>query len=159
MTVYANTPQELRELQRAYGKRGYRPAGEVPGGGFQLPYAQHDTFDFSLIGAKEWISPEGEKFLIHDGQVYKQRVLEEVDSRKMKLPAAVKYSRGAKPSDPELVKEKSDGEFSYRTLIVFRGRAPVQAEFNLPRGGRHMLALTRPGVEHAEDEAHPEAAD
>lgn len=27
ITVYANTPQELRALQREYGRRGYRPEG------------------------------------------------------------------------------------------------------------------------------------
>jgi len=159
ITVYANTAQELRELQRAYGKRGYRPAGEVPGGGFQLPYAQHDTFDFSLIGATPWINPENEKCLIHDGHVYKQRVLQAVDSKKMKLPEAIKYSRGTKSGDPEHVREKADGEFEYRTLLVFRGRAPVQPEFNLPGGGRHLLALSRPGAEPGGEDTQAEAAD
>jgi hypothetical protein len=159
VTVYAQDPAELRALQRAYGKCGYRPAGEVPGGGFQLPYAQHDTFDFSLIGATPWTSPEGDKCVIHDGQVYKQRVLEKVDSRKMQLPEAVKYSRGARNTDPEHVREKAEGEFEYRTLIVFRGKAPVQPDFNLPRGGRHAHALSRPGVAAGEQDPHAQAAD
>ncbi|GHG42158.1 hypothetical protein GCM10017784_41220 [Deinococcus indicus] len=81
ITVYANTPQELRALQREYGRRGYRPEGEIPCGGLQLPYVQHDTFDWSLIGATPWTSPDGERGVIHDGGFYKLRELEAVDSR------------------------------------------------------------------------------
>ena len=78
-------------------------------------------FDWSLIGARPWTNPEGETLIIHQGHTYRRRELEAVDTRKMKLPAAVKYSRGAKPMDPEHIREKADGEFEYVTLVMFRG--------------------------------------
>lgn len=77
--------------------------------------------DWHLIGARKWTSPDGEELIIHKGHAYRRRELEAVDSRKMKLPAAVKYSRGAKSSDPEHVREKADGDFEYVTLCFFRG--------------------------------------
>lgn len=149
VTVYAESPEHLRELQREYGRRGFRPLGEVPSGGYKLPFAQHDTFDWSLIGATTWTSPEGDKCVIHDGHVYKQRVLEEVDSRKVKLPPAIKYSRGAKTGDPEHVREKADGEFEYRTLILFRGKGPTTPEFNLPGNRRQPHAVQNAPAEEA----------
>jgi hypothetical protein len=141
ITVSAADLAELRVLQRRYGAQGYRPAGNVPAGGYQLPYDLHDTFDWSLIGARPWISPEGDKGVFHDGHFYKQRLMEPVDSRKMKLPAAIKYSRGAKNTDADDVKEKAEGEFEYRSLILFRGRGLVRAEFQLPGRRRHVLAV------------------
>ncbi|MXV21186.1 single-stranded DNA-binding protein [Deinococcus xianganensis] len=150
ITVYANTPQELRALQREYGRRGYRPEGEIPCGGLQLPYAQHDTFDWSLIGATPWTSPDGDRGVIHDGSFYKLRELEAVDSRKMKLPQALKYSRGARETDPEHLVEEGSGEFKYRTLIMFRGGGKAMPEFSLPGGQRQRHAVG-PAQENAAD--------
>lgn len=77
--------------------------------------------DWSLIGARKWKTPEGEEVILHRGHSYRRRDLEAVDSRKLKLPTAVKYSRGAKPSDPEHLKEKGDGDIAYISLAIFRG--------------------------------------
>jgi hypothetical protein len=48
----------------------------------------------------------------------------------MKLAAAIKYSRGARDSDPPEIKERS-GEFEYVTLILFRGGGHL-SEYDLP---------------------------
>jgi len=85
-----------------------------------------------LIGARKWTNPEGEELIMHRGHAYRRRELEAVENRKMKLPAAVKYSRGAKNTDPEHIREKADGEFEYVTLCMFRG-GKRQERFAAPR--------------------------
>lgn len=87
--------------------------------------------DWSLIGARKWTNPDGEELILHRGHAYRRRELEAVDNRKMKLPAAVKYSRGAKNTDPDHVREKADGEFEYVTLAIFRG-GKRQERFAVP---------------------------
>ena len=139
-TVYLTTPGEALGIIRAWVRKGYRPKIDIPAGGIQLPYTQHDTFDFALLGARPALSKEGDMGVWHGGHFYKKRVLEAVDSRKLKLPAAIKYSRGAKTTDPTHLREKSDGEFEYVTLVIFRGRGQGQADLNIPGGGKHLLA-------------------
>lgn len=89
----------LLEVQRHYGRLGWT-SGEIPSGGYQFPLDNEPDFDWTLLGARKWTSPDGEELVIHRGHAYRRRELEAVDSRKLKLPAAIKYSRGAKVSDP-----------------------------------------------------------
>ena len=118
--VDVESPDKVLETQRKYGRLGWT-SGEVPSGGYQFPLENSDDFDWSLIGARKWTSPEGEEMVIHRGHAYRRRELEAVDSRKMKLPKAVKYSRGAKGTDPEHLREKGEGDIEYVTLAIFRG--------------------------------------
>ena len=111
---------KLLDVQRHYGRLGWT-SGEIPAGGYQFPLENEADFDWSLIGARKWKSPEGEELVIHRGHAYRRRELEAVDSRKLKLPAAIKYSRGAKVSDPPHVREKADGDIEYVSLAIFRG--------------------------------------
>ncbi|MFC6617910.1 single-stranded DNA-binding protein [Deinococcus radiophilus] len=120
VTVDVERPEQLLDVQRHYGRLGWT-SGEVPNGGFVFPLDNEPDFDWSLIGARPWTNPEGEVMILHRGHAYRRRELEAVDSRKLKLPKAVKYSRGAKPTDPEHLREKADGEIEYVTLAMFRG--------------------------------------
>jgi len=112
--------EDLLTVQRRYGRLGWT-SGQVPARGYMFPLDNEADFDWSLIGARPWTNPEGETLIIHQGHTYRRRELEAVDNRKMKLPAAVKYSRGAKATDPELIREKAEGDFEYVTLAMFRG--------------------------------------
>lgn len=120
VTVDVQSADQLLDVQRKYGRLGWT-SGDVPTGGYQFPFENETDFDWALIGARKWTSPDGEEMVWHRGHAYRRRELEAVDSRKMKLPAAVKYSRGAKPTDPDHLREKSDGEIEYVTLAIFRG--------------------------------------
>lgn len=120
VSVDVDSADQILAVQRQYGRLGWT-SGEVPAGGYQFPFDNSADFDWSLIGARPWTNPEGEELVIHKGLAYKRRELEAVDSRKMKLPAAVKYSRGARSTDPEHVQEQADGDFRYVTLCIFRG--------------------------------------
>lgn len=120
VTVDVDSADKLLDVQRQYGRLGWT-SGELPSGGYQFPFDNEADFDWTLLGARKYTTPEGEEMVYHKGHGYRRRELEPVDSRKMKLPAAVKYSRGAKNSDPDHVREKADGEFEYVTLAIFRG--------------------------------------
>ncbi|WP_189009504.1 single-stranded DNA-binding protein [Deinococcus roseus] len=85
LTVQVRNEDELLSVMRQYGKRGWT-SGEIPAGGLVLPLSMADTFDWSLIGAREFLSQEGEKCVFHKGQVYKRRELEEVDTKKLRAP-------------------------------------------------------------------------
>jgi hypothetical protein len=124
--------KELLNALRKYGKQGWT-SGELPAGGIVLPYSMADTFDFSLIGGHEWTSPDGEDGVIHKGQFYKRRELEGVETKKMKMPPVVKYSRGARPTDPAHLKEGEEGGVQYVTLMVFRGNGRALEQYNDPR--------------------------
>lgn len=112
--------EDLDATFRRYGRLGWT-SGEIPPGGYAFPYDNFQDFDWSLIGARRWTSPEGEDLIIHAGKTYKIRTLDAVDTRKMKLPQAVKISRGARSTDPPGIVETADGDFRYVTLAVFRG--------------------------------------
>ncbi|WP_309571322.1 single-stranded DNA-binding protein [Deinococcus sp.] len=133
VTVDVDSADKLLDIQRQYGRLGWT-SGEVPTGGYQFPHDNEPDFDWTLLGARKWTSPDGEELVIHKGHAYRRRELEAVDSRKMKLPAAVKFSRGAKSTDPDQLREKSDGEFEYVTLAIFRG-GKRQERYAIP-GGR-----------------------
>ncbi|SMB89526.1 single-stranded DNA-binding protein [Deinococcus hopiensis] len=142
VTVDVESADKLLDVQRHYGRLGWT-SGEVPLGGYQFPLDNEPDFDWTLIGARKWTNPEGEEMVLHKGHAYRRRELEAVDSRKMKLPAAVKYSRGAKNTDPEHVREKADGEFEYVTLAIFRG-GKRQERFATPGGPRMAGPATAP---------------
>jgi len=120
ITLTVEHPKDLYPTISKWGALGYT-TGTVPAGGHIFPLENEHDFDWALLGARPWTNPEGETVIIHRGHTYRRREFEAVDSRKMKLPAAVKYSRGAKPTDPEHLREKSDGEIEYVSLAIFRG--------------------------------------
>lgn len=116
-------------LMRSLGRAGWGPL-EVPAGGFRLPLALHDKFDWSLIGAYP-LTIDGESGVMFQGQFYKQRSYEEQVKGK-KLPAAIKYSRGAKKTDPPHIVEEGSGDSAYVTLISFRGNGKSIPQFEIP---------------------------
>lgn len=120
LSIELESGKDLYPTLAKWGARGFT-SGETPAGGHQLPLENEHDFNWALIGARPFTTKEGEQCVAHRGHVYKRRELEAVDSRKLTLPAAVKYSRGAKFSDPPHLREKADGEIEYVTLAVFRG--------------------------------------
>lgn len=124
---------EVLNTLRKYGKQGWT-SGELPAGGFTMPLSMADDFDWSLLGARPWTNPEGEETVIYRGQAYKKRVLEAVDTKKLKLPPVVKYSRGARPTDPPHLKEGEEGGVQYVTLISFRGQGKAIEAYLVPAG-------------------------
>jgi len=156
VTVDVESADKLLDVQRQYGRLGWT-SGEIPTGGYQFPHDNEADFDWNLIGARKWTNPEGEEMVIHRGLAYRRRELEAVESRKMKLPAAVKYSRGAKNTDPEHVREKADGEFEYVTLAIFRG-GKRQERYAAPGGNRapaQASAPARPAPTRPQPAARP----
>ncbi|AFZ67819.1 single-stranded DNA-binding protein [Deinococcus peraridilitoris] len=119
VTVDVEGPETLLDVQRRYGKQGWY-SGDVPAGGFQFPLDNEADFDWSLLGGRKFVLEDGEEAVYCRGSVWKRRELAAVDTRKLRLPAAVKYSRGARPTDPEHLREKSDGDIEYVTLAIFR---------------------------------------
>lgn len=85
VTVDVENASALLDTQRQYGRLGWT-SGEIPSGGYQFPLENEPDFDWHLIGARKWTSPDGEDLVIHKGHAYRRRELEAVDSRKMKLP-------------------------------------------------------------------------
>jgi hypothetical protein len=158
VTVDVESADKLLDVQRQYGRLGWT-SGEIPTGGYQFPHDNESDFDWTLIGARKWTNPEGEEMVIHRGLAYRRRELEAVDSRKMKLPAAVKYSRGAKNTDPDHVREKADGEFEYVTLVIFRG-GKRQERYATPGGPRtpQPTAPARPVPTRSQPAARPAPA-
>lgn len=142
VTVDVESADKLLDVQRQYGRLGWT-SGEIPVGGYQFPLENEPDFDWTLIGARKWTNPEGEEMILHKGHAYRRRELEAVDSRKMRLPAAVKYSRGAKNTDPDHVREKADGEFEYVTLAIFRG-GKRQERYAIPGGSRPAAQPSAP---------------
>lgn len=128
VTVDVERPEQLLEVQRRYGRLGWY-SGDVPAGGFQFPLENEPDFDWTLLGGRKFTTEDGEEAVYCRGAVWKRRELAAVDTRKLRLPQAVKYSRGARPTDPEHLREKSDGEIEYVTLAIFRGgrRNPTYA--------------------------------
>lgn len=120
VTVDVDSPEQLLDVQRRYGRLGWY-SGEVPAGGYQFPLDNEPDFDWTLIGGRKFSTDDGEEAVYARGSVWKRRELDAVDTRKLRLPKAVKYSRGARPTDPEHLREKSDGEIEYVTLAMFRG--------------------------------------
>jgi len=121
----------LRTL-RDYGRMGWR-SGDVPPGGFRFPLANEPDFDWRLIGGRRGtctVEGEEREGVWYAGLFYTRRDLE--PNRRMKLAAAVKYSRGAKNTDPAEIVEEGDGSFRYVTLAVFRGEGRRREEYAVP---------------------------
>ena len=100
----------LRTL-RDYGRMGWR-SGDVPPGGFRFPLANELDFDWRLIGGRRatcTVEGEEREGVWYAGLFYTRRDLE--PNPRMKLAAAVKYSRGAKNTDPADIVEEGDGSF------------------------------------------------
>ncbi|MFN3265781.1 MAG: single-stranded DNA-binding protein [Deinococcales bacterium] len=92
-------------------------------------------FDWRLIGAgpaeiRNNTTQTLEPGVWYKGDFYKRRELEPVENKKMKLAAAIKYSRGARDSDSAEIREKS-GEVEYVTLILFRGKGHLP-DYDIP---------------------------
>lgn len=124
ISVDIQDERDLLATLRRWGKSGWS-SGEIPAGGLVLPLAMADSFDWTLIGARPYTNAEGEAAVMYRGQSYKRRELDEVDTKKLKLPKIVKYSRGARPTDPPHLKEGEEGGVQYVTLITFRGNGRV----------------------------------
>lgn len=141
----------ILDTMRRFGRRGWR-AAQTPPGGYHFSLSAHDQFDWSLIGA----SPGRKRFDGEDvdrdgvwvgGDFYSRRDYAETQPTRGKagMPAAIRYSRGARPTDPPELREKGDGDFEYVTLVNFRGGGAPRKKLALPSG-------TRTGAER-EDEA------
>ena len=134
--VKGDTPDQVRRavlsLLREYGRMGWR-SGDVPRGGFRFPLANEPDFDWRLIGGRRCtmkVDGEDREGVWYAGHFYTRRELE--PNRRMKLAAAVKYSRGAKNTDPRESVEEGEGSFSYVTLAVFRGDGRRREEYAVP---------------------------
>ena len=135
--VSGETPSQVRQAVlrtlREYGRMGWR-SGEVPPGGFRFPLANEPDFDWHLIGGhRGTCSVDGEERegVWYAGHFYTRRELQ--PNHRMKLAAAVTYSRGAKNTDPTEVVEEGDGSFRYVTLAAFRGEGRRREEYSMPR--------------------------
>lgn len=131
LTVEVQDDKDVLTILRRYGKNGWT-SGELPPGGLVLPLAMADIFDWSLIGARPYVNNDGESCVLYKGQSFKRRELEEVDTKKIKLPKIVKYSRGARPTDLPHLKEGEEGGVQYVTLITFRGNGRVIDSYTDP---------------------------
>ncbi len=131
ISVGVQDDKEIFPTLRKYGRSGWS-SGDIPAGGVTLPLAMADNFDWSLIGARHYTNAEGEQAVMYKGQSYKRRELDEVDTKKVKLPKIVKYSRGARPTDLPYLKEGEEGGVQYITLITFRGNGRVLDAYLVP---------------------------
>lgn len=152
ISVQCDGYEDSLAKQREWGSKGFA-SGSIPAGGYQLPYCMADTFDVSLIGGRRWTTPEGEEVILHGGRSYKRR--EMAANEKKNMPAVIKYSRGAKGSDPEHLKEGEDGGFQYVTLISFRGNGKAIADYETPSGAPAARPAP-PAPAQAQAEALPE---
>lgn len=135
--VEGSTPHELRRAvlntQREFGEVGWHSC-PIPPRGFRFPLANEPDFDWRLIGARRGtgrVNGEERDGVWHQGQFYTRRALD--PNPRMKLERAIKYSRGAKSTDPEEIVEGEEGAFRYVTLAVFRGEGRRREEYAMPR--------------------------
>lgn len=147
LSVDVASEDDVFTKMRSLGKSGWSPL-EIPAGGFRLPLAMHDSFDWSLIGAYA-LTIEDEPGVMFQGQFYKRREYEQ-ESRGKKLPAAIKYSRGSKPTDDPRIVEKGSGDINYVTLVSFRGNGKAIARFAVPSAQRQTE--TQRAVEQRREE-------
>jgi len=118
---------KMYDAMRHYGAKGCT-SGEVPPGGYRLPLANEEDFDWRLIGARKFmLEDNGERIpaVYHRGFVYKRRELEANTRRNLKK--IIKYSRGAKAIDDDRCVE-GEGDFRYVTLITFAGENALRDE-------------------------------
>lgn len=138
--VEGSTPHELRQAvlsaQREFGEIGWHSC-PIPPRGFRFPLANEPDFDWRLIGARRGtgtVDGEERDGVWYRGQFYTRRALD--PNPRMKLERAIKYSRGAKGTDPEEIVEGDEGSFRYVTLAVFRGEGRRREEYAIPRPAR-----------------------
>jgi hypothetical protein len=136
VAVGGATPHEVRQEMlralRGYGRLGWHAVRRPPRG-FRFPLASEPDFDWSLLGARRaTCTMEGEvrDGVWFSGQFYTRR--EFAPNPRQKLGPAVKYSRGARATDPAELVEEGDGGFRYVTLAVFRGGGRPREEFHVP---------------------------
>lgn len=117
------TLADVYDLQRRLGAAGWTPP-DLPPGGFQFPYDLEENFDWRLIGARKITLPDNEVIVVWRGQTFKRRELPATPgtSRRGGRPAAIRYSRGARPLDPPHIVEEADGDIGYVALAVFKGK-------------------------------------
>ena len=72
VTVDVENASALLDTQRQYGRLGWT-SGDIPSGGYQFPLENEPDFDWHLIGARKWTSPDGEELVIHKGHAYRDR--------------------------------------------------------------------------------------
>jgi hypothetical protein len=129
----ADLDRAVLELQRELGRLRWRACSPPPGGHL-FPLTNEPDFDWALLGAERGKGAgdraDEEGVWAHDG-FYTRRELE-ANSRK-NLKPAIKYSRGARPTDPPEVVE-GDGDYRYVTLCIFRGGGRRE-ELAVPKGG------------------------
>lgn len=123
---------EVLETLRAFGSLGWR-GSSVPAGGFRFPLANEPDFDWRLLGARRGtctVEGEEREGVWLAGDFYTRREL--APNARMKLGPAVKYSRGARPTDPPALVEEGDAGFHYVTLAVFRGAGRRREAYAIP---------------------------
>ncbi len=136
--VGGDTPEELRQAvlraQRAFGQLGWRSAS-LPPGGFHFALANEPDFDWRLLGARRGtctVDGQERDGVWYAGQFYTRRALD--PNPRMKLGRAIKYSRGARSTDPaEMVEGEEGSAFRYVTLAVFRGEGKRREQYAVPR--------------------------
>jgi hypothetical protein len=137
VSVEGTTPETLRQgvlkAQRALGPLGWRCCAPPPGG-FQLPLANEPDFDWRLLGGRRGVCTvdnQERDGVWYAGQFYTRRALD--PNPRMKLGRAIKYSRGARSTDPpEMVEGEEGSAFRYVTLAVFRGEGRRREEYATP---------------------------
>ena len=132
--------KDVLRAMREFGRYGWR-AAHVPPGGLRFPLASEPDFDWTLLGARRGtctVEHEEREGVWYDGQFYTRRELEA--NPRMKLGRAVKYSRGAKNTDPAEVVEEGDGSVRYVTLAVFRGEGRRRDEYSVAEAERKSPA-------------------
>jgi hypothetical protein len=131
VSIEVENYREIMDVQRQLGKYGWT-SGQIPPGGLRFPYDNETDFDWHLLGASYLMEINGDWGVFHRGEFYKRRDLPAVDSKKMTLPATIKYSRGAKPTDPPNIREGDEEGIQYVTLVQFRGKGRND-NFAIPR--------------------------
>lgn len=130
----------MYDAVRYYGGLGCT-SGSIPNGGLRLPLANEPDFDWRLLGAERFTMRDqnGDEVVMvkHRGHLYKRRELEE--NKKFNLKRVVKYSRGAKATDPADIREGEENGTQYVTLVTFgNDRAPRIDHYAIPAtGGNH----------------------
>jgi len=122
------------EVDKLMGKQRMTSVKISPPRGFLFPLEAEARFDWSSLGASEpYIDRDGNVCVLWRGKPYKRRQLEAMKNEKKKidLPDAVKYSRGANDFDPPEIVEAGDGEFKYVTLAIFKGKGRMEPQQQL----------------------------
>ena len=150
----ADLDRAVLELQRELGRLRWRACSPPPGGHL-FPLENETDFDWALLAAERG-KGAGDKadedgVWAHDG-FYTRRMLE--PNPRKNLKPAIKYSRGARPTDPPEVVE-GDGDIRYVTLAIFRG-GDRREELAVPRGGGR-LAESRAAASTREEPAGGDA--